>query len=146
MEKVTQLCATLNGVEDVRAELSLLRVSANAIKFAHLLRAAGPYLPTDMLDGFDQMQRAVLSYILGAKLSDRMWRQATTPAASGLQGMRQAAEIQFAPFIYSRAEARGFAAEVANAFPAPLKDVILKCGMMMCTKLLQRGVLSLVPP
>ena len=82
VENLCQLCATLSGLEDIKAELSLLRVSANASKIAHLLRAAGPCLPKETLRGFDQMQREVLGDTLGAKMSNRMWRQATTPASA----------------------------------------------------------------
>ena len=42
VENVTKLCASLAAAEDVRAELSLLRASANASRITHLLRAAGP--------------------------------------------------------------------------------------------------------
>ena len=92
VEKVIQLCAALCGLEDVRAELSLLRVSANTSNIAHLLCAAGPNLPAETLADFDRMQKAVLSDTLGANVSEHMWCQATTTAASGGLGMRQAAE------------------------------------------------------
>lgn len=56
VDKVIQLCAALSSLEDARAELSLLRVSANASKIAHLLRAAGPSLPVEVPHDFDRMQ------------------------------------------------------------------------------------------
>ena len=90
VDKVTKLCAALSSLEDVRAELSLLRVSANASRIAHLLRAAGPTLPTEALQEFDRMQRAVLCDIFGGHVSDRMWRQATAPCSGW--GGRDAAD------------------------------------------------------
>ena len=107
MGKVSKLCTELSQLEDVRADLALLRVSANASKIAHLLRAAGPRMPKDVLCGFDKMQKEVLGDTLDTRLSDRMWRQATTPAAAGGLGMRRTEEMQFALFIASRIEAMG---------------------------------------
>ena len=89
-----------------------------------VLRA--PNLPADTLVDNGCMQRAVLSDTTGTKLSGRMWRQATTTAALGGLGMRQAAEMQFAPFIASRTEARELAADVAGAFLASFKEAVFK--------------------
>ena len=82
----SEVQATLAELEDARAELALLRVSANASRVVHLLRAAGPEIDAAALDDFDRRQRLALGGILGGPLADQVWEQAAAPACTQPHG------------------------------------------------------------
>ena len=121
-QHVADVCGALQLVQDARAELALLRVSANVSRVVHLLRAAGPDIDVGLLDGFDWNQRLALGSLLGGPLSDCVWDQAVGAADQGGPGLRSARELQLPAFIASRVEAKALVEDLTSSLPQYLRD------------------------
>ena len=123
-DATASVCNSLGELHDPRAELALLRMSANASRVVHLLRAAGPDLDEQALEEFDQRQRQALGAVVPTPLSDRAWAQAQGGASEGGLGLRSAHELRLPAFIASRTEARSLAATMVDSLPASLRDTV----------------------
>ena len=129
LRKATQhtdeICKALRAVDDARAELAILRVSANACRVVHLLRAAGPDLDDELLVGFDEQQREALGAILGGPLADRVWSQASGSADEGGLGLRSTLELRYPAFLASRTEAKGLVEDLTRNLTPRWRDAML---------------------
>ena len=119
------VCEALGGIGDPRAELALLRVSANVSRVTHLLRAAGPEIPHEALEDFDTRQRQALGAIVATPLSDVAWAQAQGGAKEGGLGLRSACELRYPAFIASRTETRSLAELLTRGLPESVRAPVL---------------------
>ena len=110
-------CDALELLEDAPAELALLRMSTNACRVVHLLRAAGPEIPEAALIDFDERQGLALASVLGGPLTPVGLERASCGAGDGGLGLRRTAETSFPAFLASRTEARALAEEVCGTMP-----------------------------
>ena len=121
VQAVTQhtadVCKALLELDDSPAELALLRMSANACRVTHLLRAAGPELPSNALQSFDDGQRKALAAMLGGVLPDPCWERAACAARDGGLGLRRCADLRLPAFLASRTDARSLSEELAQGLP-----------------------------
>ena len=62
-------------------------------KVTHILRASGPYIDSETLEGFDARVQAALSTALGGPLHAEAQRQASLGIAEGGLGARRAADV-----------------------------------------------------
>ena len=114
----------LRQLDDPRAEIALLRVSANACRLVHLMRAAGPDLPHEALEEFDRGQRDALAVTVGGGLCDESWSRAVAGAKQGGLGIRRAADLRLPAFIASRTEARGLCEILAADLPSGPREAL----------------------
>ena len=124
-EATAEACGALSLLEDAPAELALLRMSTNACRVMHLLRAAGPEIPAAALVDFDERQEHALASVLGGPLSPVALERAACGAADGGLGLRRTAEVCLPAFLASRTEARALAEEVCGALPPSWRGALL---------------------
>ena len=107
-----EVCAALEQIGDAPAEMALLRMSANACRVVHLLRAAGPEISDVALASFDESQEQALGAVLGGPLPAISLQRASCGAADGGLGLRRARDLRFPAFVASRVEAKPLAVEL----------------------------------
>ena len=120
-----EVCAALEQIGDAPAEMALLRMSANACRVVHLLRAAGPEISDAALASFDESQEQALGAVLGGPLPAISLQRASCSAADGGLGLRRARDLRFPAFVASRVEAKPLAVELCGALPEPWREAVL---------------------
>ena len=121
---VKSACGALPQVNDPAAELALLRVSMNACRVSHLLRAAGPELSVASIADFDEVVESALATTLGGPIVGLALERATCGAKDGGLGLRRGVEVRLPAFIASRTESRGVALALAGTLPEDLRTAV----------------------
>ena len=115
---VDAVCAARPMVEDPAAELILPRASTSVARITHLLRAAEPAVPRDLLVRFDDEQGVALGAVLGGALFfHQALDRASCAARGGGPGLRRAVDLQFPASLASRAEACPLVERLAKLLP-----------------------------
>ena len=73
--------------------LVFMRKCADVCKIVHLLRAAGPFIETALLDVYDSVLSSSLSRCLGGDLDDLSVMQARLGVTQGELGLRRARDL-----------------------------------------------------
>jgi hypothetical protein len=118
--RVSDVHAAIAALDDVPAELVLLRRCADVCKVVHLLRASGPALDASALAAYDAMVDRSLGRLLGGPLDDAAVAQARLGVRVGGLGLRSAADLALPAFYASRTEAQPHVARLAAA--------LVECG------------------
>ena len=124
---VSKVCAALQEMEDPAAELALLRMSTNACRVVHLLRAAGSELDIPDVATFDEGIDDALSSVLGGPILGLALEQAAFGAREGGLGLRRSADMRLPAFLASRVASRGLAASLASSLPGDLRVPLFTC-------------------
>ena len=123
--RATRLASeALASLRDPAAELALLRMSTNACRVVHLLRAVGPELPLSDILAFDDDLEETLGTILGGPVCGPALERSVLGARDGGLGIRRAREVQLPAFIASRTEARALAADIVTGLPQTLSEAL----------------------
>ena len=127
VDKVAEVHAALELLEDAPTELVLLRRCADVCKVTHLLRAAGLRVADDKQQRFDDLVGRTLRRTRGGGVDAAAQDKAATAVADGGLGLRRAHDLAEPAFVASRVEARPF---VLDLF-AGLESV--SAGAAACT-------------